>query len=1111
MRTLKEKVIAGVLSSAMVLGMLPTAVLAGSGSGILINEIEMDGDTTDWVELINTGSNSVDISGWIIVDDKGLEERLEDEGAWIIPDNTVLEAGAVFVIEQSQNEDWSGLGKKDTVTLYDKNEEQIDSYTWESVAVGTYARDPETSAFVDQAATKGTANIVPETPLKDGRLVINEVNSAPDDWIEFMNIGERGLDISGYQIRDNSDDHRWKFPEGTTVTPGALFFVKAGETVGLMYDDTTERYETGKFDIGIGSGDSIRLYDDKENIIDEYSWTAHASYDGQDSSASYGRYPDGTGSFVLTKETPNAANEWYAPQIVINEVESDDLEGGNDWVEIYNVGSTDIDISGYYLLDNDEVGHKGNVIPVAEGTVLKPGAFYVFDGGDTGRDFQFGLGKADTASVFNKDGVKIATYTWTAHASGVYARIPDGTGELQDFATATKGKANIVTNPVVINEVQSNDPNDGPDWIELANPTGEEIDVSGLVIKDNSEKNPYTIPNGTKISANGFLVLKNGESFEFGLGKGDSVRIFEEIEGTLTLIQSTTWPSGAHTSPTWGLYPDANGAEYRNTMVATPGETNKFADIPDVITWPGDDNVNSSNFNDFLEDSSGLDFRDGKLYAVDNGTATIWVMDVAEDGTLSFSDGFANGKQVAFQKDADDLSAKGPDSEGITADANGLVYLAVERDNAAKGVNYNVILKVDPNAVGDRIVASQEWDITDLLPQVAANMGIEAVEWVANEDVKGKLFDKNTNAVFNPADYPGATAEGVFFIALEDNGHVYVFVLNNDGSAVLIADIDSKLGGAMALNYDEYENILWGAADNGYNNKLAQLTLNGTVDVDIVHVAAPTGLDVSKNYEGFAIAEKEYTVNEQRPVYRFEDGVVAGDLCIGSIACDYNVTDIDSDIDSNSGSGSFSGSYNYPVSTPEMDNGDVKLSDFNAVEGEVVTATVTPDNGYGVAEVIVTDEDGNIIPVEFIGNGQYTFVMPDGEVSIEVVCKPAITMSIGDTMLNIFGKTVKNDVAPTIGEGNRTMLPIRAVANALGAEVYWDADNQKVTIVKEGKVIEVFIGKDYALVDGERIELDAKAYIENDRTYLQVRFITEALDAYVIWDPVTGTVTIIPN
>ena len=55
--------------------------------------------------------------------------------------------------------------------------------------------------------------------------------------------------------------------------------------------------------IGIGSGDSIRLYDNEGNLLDEYSWTEHASYEGDEALASFGRYPDGTGSFVLTKET----------------------------------------------------------------------------------------------------------------------------------------------------------------------------------------------------------------------------------------------------------------------------------------------------------------------------------------------------------------------------------------------------------------------------------------------------------------------------------------------------------------------------------------------------------------------------------------------------------------------------------------------------------------------------------------------------------------------------------------------------------------------------------------------------------------------------------------
>ena len=617
--------------------------------------------------------------------------------------------------------------------------------------------------------------------------------------------------------------------------------------------------------------------------------------------------------------------------IVINEVESND--DVTDWVEIINTGTQSVDISGWYLLDNDPVGHKADTTPVPEGTVLEPGALYVFD---ENKDFTFGLGKNDKATVYDKDGNVIDEYAWSKPASGVYARIPDGTGDFQDFATSTKGKKNKVVNPVVINEVQSSDPAGGPDWIELANPTSETIDISGLVLKDEKDKNPYTIPNGTTIPAYGFLVIYQDDSgqtgFQFGLGKGDSVRLFEDSEQ----IGSTTWPAGSHTNPTWGLYPDVNGSTYRNTLEATPGAANKFAGIPDTIAWPGSNETKVFDETPtFLEDSSGLDFANGKLYAVDNGTATFWVLDVAKDGTLSFASGFEQGKRVCFQKDAANESAKGPDAEGITVDGNGMVYLASERDNGNKGVNYNTILMVDPNAAGTRLVAQKEWNLTDSLPQVSANMGIEAVEWAANENVAGKLIDQNTGAAFDAANYPNAIASGVFFVALEDNGHVYAYVLNNDGTAVQIADIDSKLGEAMALDYDTYNQQLWVATDNGSNNLMARITLNGTQEPEITHVLPATGVDVTANNEGFAIASADYTVNGQRPVYRFCDGVTSKALTIGSIDCSYQGTDTP-DPDN-------------PNPNPDPDNPDPKPSnpDNPGQSGESDNPSGNQNNGAG--------------------------------------------------------------------------------------------------------------------------------------------------------------------
>lgn len=848
---------------------------------VLINEIESSdaNDGNDWIEIINAGQTDVDISGWFVVDDKGLE-RLTEGAAWPVADGTVLEAGTVLVLEDSIDFDF-GLGSADSVTLYDADGQEIDTFAWSSHAEGTYSRVPGGTEFIDQAPTKGELNIVQaeeEVPEPTGgEVVLNEINSSPDDWVELINVGTGELDLSGYELRDNSDDHRWRFPEGSKLSAGQLLLVNA-TAVGQVYDDQTDAYVEGEFQeaIGIGSGDSIRLFDKEGNLLDSYSWTEHASYEGSESAASLGRYPDGTGSFVVMPETPGAANQWYAPKIVINEVESNG--DATDWVEIYNGGTAAVDLSGWYLYDNDPTGHAADITPVAEGTMLEPGAYFVFD---QNVHFTFGLGSGDQVTVFDRSGNVIAEWAWESHANGVYARIPDGTGEFVDFETSTKGKANVVTNPVVLNEVQSNDPNGGPDWIELANPTDEELDISGIVIKDDDDAHEYAIPEGTTIPANGYIVV-TGDEFGFGLGKNDTVRLFD---GGL-LIASTTWPD--HTNPTWGLYPDVNGAEYQNTLEATPGQANRFAGIPDLIQWPGADEVTTYDTEaTFLEDSSGLDFYNGQLYAVDNGTGKFWILDVAEDGTLSFVAGFENGKRVRFQKDANDPSAPGPDAEGITVDGSGFVYLAVERDNYNKGVNYNVILKADPNAEGADLPTLQEWDLTASLPQVAANTGIEAVEWVSNTEMEGKLYDQNTGALFDAGNYPNAVTNGIFFVALEDNGHVYAYILNGDGSSVQIADVDPKLGGAMALDYDTYENALWVVTDDGFGNVAAKLTFNGEAEPQIVHVAPAGGVDVTRNNEGFAIAEARFTKDGQRPVYRFGDGFQVGALTIGSINCSY--------------------------------------------------------------------------------------------------------------------------------------------------------------------------------------------------------------------------------
>ena len=65
-----------------------------------------------------------------------------------------------------------------------------------------------------------------------------------------------------------------------------------------------------------------------------------------------------------------------------------------------------------------------------------------------------------------------------------------------------------------------------------------------------------------------------------------------------------------------------------------------------------------------------------------------------------------------------------------------------------------------------------------------------------------------------------------------------------------------------------------------------------------------------------------------------------------------------------------------------------------------------------------------------------------------------------------------------------------------------------MTIRSEDTTVVLTIGKTTASVDGEAVELAVPAFIENGRTYLPVRFVSEYLGANVAWDDATRTVTI---
>lgn len=206
--------------------------------------------------------------------------------------------------------------------------------------------------------------------------------------------------------------------------------------------------------------------------------------------------------------------------------------------------------------------------------------------------------------------------------------------------------------------------------------------------------------------------------------------------------------------------------------------------------------------------------------------------------------------------------------------------------------------------------------------------------------------------------------------------------------------------------------------------------------------------------------------------------------------------------------------YDVKYEAENTENGSVEVSRSRAAKGKTVTITVLPDEGYQLDELLILDKNGNEVAYKDKGDGKYTFVMPRGEVEIQAsfakIEKEQLILifTIDEKEYQKNHTELMNDVAPVI-KNDRTMLPIRVVAESLGAKVVWSEPNQSVTITMDDKEIVIYVGQPFALVEGNPVELDSPAFIANDRTYLPMRFVAENLGATVTWDGVNQTVTIV--
>lgn len=97
--------------------------------------------------------------------------------------------------------------------------------------------------------------------------------------------------------------------------------------------------------------------------------------------------------------------------------------------------------------------------------------------------------------------------------------------------------------------------------------------------------------------------------------------------------------------------------------------------------------------------------------------------------------------------------------------------------------------------------------------------------------------------------------------------------------------------------------------------------------------------------------------------------------------------------------------------------------------------------------------------------------------------------------------TFTDNVNPYIDEASeRTLVPMRDIFEAVGATIQWDEATNTVIAVKGDSFVTLQIGSPKAFVNSEEYILDVNAVIKEDKTFVPLRFVSEALGAQVDWD-----------
>ena len=523
---------------------------------------------------------------------------------------------------------------------------------------------------------------------------------------------------------------------------------------------------------------------------------------------------------------------------------------------------------------------------------------------------------------------------------------------------------------------------------------------------------------------------------------------------------------------------------------------NKYADDQDKAAFPIKDQVVSlsSNQVDLYKDKDSTTNVISEVKTNNLGEATFYAIPA----------GGAKGIQTIT------LSCDGRDY---------VVYLNIAEEDTK-------LASIEVVDNGDKLVNQDKSNLTDTVQFLAKNAAGEVIDTnLSAATVRVTKAPSKSTAAFTLVKVKDSKAYGLNTTGtlLEGDYTVHVSLGDKYVDASFTVAKYGKTESSKIVIKDEQGNVVSNVYENGgtYKGTVYVVDENGLEKVygnAGMVIGVTKGNDAVESFSGKAVdGTFTFTVNDDTNTDNDDNALIGTDIefiavypsggvnatATVSVADSKNIENLSLAFDKESGK---VGQSNTVKVTLVNENGDVvKKASSKAVatvvskSNEDANLTVNASkltDGEGTL-TIFSDKETTVDVLVYVRDSASSAVYGGtlsyavGEQDIPVDTTVVMTIGSNDFIVNNDVVTVE-DAAPYVAK-DRTFVPFRALGEAIGAEVEWDNDARTVTYTLGKTEVVMTIGETTYTVNGEEKTMDVAPEITNDRTYVPVRFVGEAL------------------